>query len=162
MDRKPLPFVLGTPPDGATKTGAKAGDITSPDPPPCTDLSDREVALFEHICSTLRAAGVEHITASLPIAIIVKTYDQWLTALDDCENRGRYGTSPNGYSYEKPWAIDERRLKGELNQWLPKACLTIPSLARVRKDTGAGGGQDDLFGDLVQHANALPGRSSQH
>lgn len=41
----------------------------------------------------------------------------------------------------------------ELGQWLPKACLTIPSLARVRKDTGVQSGQDDLFGDLVNHAN---------
>jgi hypothetical protein len=48
----------------------------------------------------------------------------------------------------------------ELGQWLPKACLTIPSLARVRKDTGEKGGQDDLFGDLVNHATSYPQKRS--
>jgi hypothetical protein len=50
----------------------------------------------------------------------------------------------------------------ELGQWLPKACLTIPSLARVRKDTGEQGKQDDLFGALVDHAISSPAHASRH
>jgi hypothetical protein len=125
-------------------------------------MSDREVALFEHICQMLREAGIEHMTAGLPIVVIVKTYDQWLEALQLCDDRGRYRTAQNGYVTEQPWALDEKRLKSELGQWLPKACLTIPSLARVRKDTGEKSGQDDLFGDLVGHARNSPGHRSPH
>jgi hypothetical protein len=149
-------------PEGASKADAKTGDIQSPDPPPCTDLSDREVALYEHVCGLLRQAGIEHLTAGLGIVVIVKTYAAWLEAMQKCEDNGRYRTSQNGYVTELPWAADEKRLKMELGQWLPKACLTIPSLARVRKDTGAQGGQDDLFGDLVQHGRSSPAASSKH
>lgn len=162
MSQKLPSFGLGPVPGGASKPASKTGDIQSPDPPPCTDMSDREVALFQHICQMLRDAGIEHMTAGLPIVIIVKTYDQWLDALQRCEDSGRYRTSQNGYVTELPWALDEKRLKSELGQWLPKACLTIPSLARVRKDTGEKGGQDGLFDELVAHATSSPRSSSPH
>ncbi len=160
MSQKLPPFSVGTMPEGASKPGSKAGDIQSPDPPPCTDLSDREVALFEHVCGLLRQAGIEHLTAGLGIVVIVKTYASWLEAVQKCEDNGRYRTSQNGYVTELPWAADEKRLKMELGQWLPKACLTIPSLARVRKDTGAPPGQDDLFDDLRGHVTSSPSTSS--
>ncbi|MBY0240937.1 MAG: hypothetical protein K2X55_16615, partial [Burkholderiaceae bacterium] len=58
-----------------------------------------------------------------------------------------------------PWADDEKRLTMELMQWLPKLCLTLPALARARKDMGDPSKQDDLFGDLVDHATSSPARS---
>lgn len=125
-------------------------------------LTADEVGLYEHICASLRLAGIEHLTAGMPIAIIVRTFADWLKACDECEEKGRAQISKTGWATPTPWADDEKRLKMELGQWLPKACLTIPSLARVRKDTGARSGQDDLFADLVNHATNLPGRESRH
>lgn len=126
------------------------------------ELSEEERELFEHICDTLRQAGIEHLTAGLPIAIIVRTFADWLKASQLCDEKGRVQVSKTGWATPTPWAEDEKRLKMELGQWLPKACLTIPSLARVRKDTGAKSGQDDLFGDLVNHATSSPGHASRH
>jgi hypothetical protein len=134
------------------------GDVSSPDPPPVIGLSEQEREVYEYICDSLRAAGIEHVTAGMPIAIIVRTFVDWINASAECAEKGRSQTSKTGWSTPTPWADDEKRLKMELGQWLPKACLTIPSLARVRKDTGVQGAQDDLFGDLVNHAMSSPAK----
>ncbi len=119
--------------------------------------------MYAYICQQLRAAGIEHLTAGMPILIIVRTYADWLQACVECAEKGRTQKAKRGaWHSETPWAADERRLKMELGQWLPKACLTIPSLARVRKDTGEQGGQDDLFSALVREAQSHPGKSSMH
>lgn len=141
---------------------APGTELTSPPPPPMLELTGEEQQLFQHICDTLRQAGIEHLTAGLPIAIIVRTFADWLKAAQQCEEKGRVQVSKTGWATPTPWAEDEKRLKMELGQWLPKACLTIPSLARVRKDTGARSGQDDLFGDLVNHATKSPAFASRH
>lgn len=125
-------------------------------------LTADEKGLYNHICETLRQAGIEHLTAGLPIAIIVRTFADWIKASAECEEKGRTQVSKTGWATAAPWADDEKRLKMELGQWLPKACLTIPSLARVRKDTGEKAGQDDLFADLVNHAGTLPASASRH
>jgi len=141
----------------APARAAGGASIKSPEPPPGLEFSARELAVYGYICQVLREAGIEHLTAGMPIAVIVRTYEQWLDALTKCETHGRTQTSKNGWVSDLPWAEDEKRLKMELGQWLPKACLTIPSLTRVRKDSGGGGGQDDLFSDLVGHAISSPG-----
>lgn len=137
-------------------------DITSPDPPPLLELSVKELEVYEYLCETLRQAGIEHLTAGMPIAIIVRTFSDWLVASAECEKNGRFQVSKTGWATPTPWADDEKRLKSELGQWLPKACLTIPSLARVRKDTGERSGQDDLFSELVSHATNSPASASKH
>lgn len=137
-----------------------SGPVASPAPPPLIDLTTSERRIWKYICDSLAASNLEHITAGLPIAVIVRTYSAWIDAMKDCAAKGRYQTSGNGWSSEAPWAADERRLKSELGQWLPKACLTIPSLTRVRKDMGIVSGQDDLFADLVNHANERPSAQS--
>ena len=152
------PFQVG--PGGGVRIAAN--EVKSPDPPPLLSFSAEERQVFDYICASLRAAGVEHLTAGMPIAMIVRKYRLWIDALALCEQQGRFQTSPNGWSQSTPWALDETRLATELGQWLPKACLTIPSLTRVRKDTGVASGQDDLFGDLVQHATASRQNGSQH
>ena len=161
MDSKPT-FAAALPAVGGDAVVSPGGEVVSPDPPPMIDLSTSELELYRHICTSLRQAGIEHLTAAMPIAIIVRTFADWLKACAECEEKGRTQTSKTGWSTPTPWADDEKRLKMELGQWLPKACLTIPSLARVRKDTGARSGQDDLFADLVNHATSLPGRESRH
>lgn len=133
-------------------------DVRSPDAPPGLDFSETEKQVFEYLCQTLRASGIEHLTAGMPLAIIVRTYCDWLAAWHKCETEGRtQKAKKTGWVSPTPWAEDEKRLKMELGQWLPKACLTIPSFARVKKDSGAAGVQDDLFGDLAAHAQSSPG-----
>lgn len=141
---------------GHGEKGASAELAESPSAPPLMAFSTSERRVWKYICDSLAAAGLEHITAGLPIAIIVRTYSQWLESVKECDTKGRYQESKNGWASEQPWAADERRLKSELGQWLPKACLTIPSATRVKKDMGIGSGQDDLFADLVGHAQERP------
>lgn len=157
-----LNFDTALPTVGGANVRTTGGDVTSPTPPPVIGLKDDELQVYEYICESLRAAGIEHVTAGMPLAVIVRTFIDWIAASKECAEKGRSQTSKTGWSTPTPWADDEKRLKMELGQWLPKACLTIPALARVRKDTGTGGGQDDLFGDLVSHAINSPSRGSQH
>jgi len=138
-------------------------EIESPPPPRAMELTEVERGLYDEICEALRKAGIDHVTSGLAIAFIVRTVAQYLAANKRCEEEGRTQTSQKtGWSSPTPWAEDEKRLKMELGQWLPKACLTIPSLARVRKDTGEQAKQDDLFGDLVNHGTSSPGHASRH
>ena len=153
MTRETGPFTVipgggGNPPT--------SGVVESPVIPPLIALDTNERRVWKYICDSLAAAGLEHVTAGLPIAIIVRTYSAWIDSVKECNDKGRYQISGNGWSAETPWAADERRLKSELGQWLPKACLTIPSATRVKKDLGIGVGQDDLFADLVGHAQERP------
>lgn len=141
---------------GVGDNSTQSGLVDSPSIPPLIALDTSERRVWKYICQSLVDAGIEHITAGLPIAIIVRTYSDWMASVSKCEANGRYQESKNGWSSEAPWAADERRLKSELGQWLPKACLTIPSLTRVKREMGVGQGQDDLFADLVGHAQAKP------
>lgn len=161
MDSK-TNFAAALPAVGGARVASTASEIVSPKPPPMLSLTAAELGLYDHICDTLRQAGIEHLTAGMPIAIIVRTFADWLKASADCKKKGRTQTSKTGWVTPTPWADDEKRLKMELGQWLPKACLTIPSLARVRKDTGEKGGQDDLFSDFVNHASTSPAHASRH
>lgn len=155
-------FSVAMPAVGSDNVKAPAGVIASPKPPPVIGLKTEELQVFEYICASLREAGVDHLTAGMPLAVIVRTFIDWIAASKECAEKGRSQTSKTGWSTPTPWADDEKRLKMELGQWLPKACLTIPALARVRKDTGVQGGQDDLFNALVSHGTISPATGSQH
>jgi len=155
-------FATTLPAVGGDNVQVATGDLTSPAPPPVIGLKDEELEVYDYICASLREAGVEHLTAGMPLAVIVRTFIDWIAASKECAEKGRSQTSKTGWSTPTPWADDEKRLKMELGQWLPKACLTIPALARVRKDTGKQGGQDDLFDELVSHGINSPGKRSPH
>lgn len=156
MSREPPPLVVV----GGTGANAGGDGMVSPSIPPLINLDTSERRVWKYICDSLASAGLEHVSAGLPIAVIVRTYSDWIEAARECSGKGRYQTSENGWASEAPWAANERRLKSELSQWLPKACLTIPSLTRVKKDMGIQNGQDDLFSDLVGHAQERPSASS--
>ncbi|MGZ9713911.1 hypothetical protein ACXX82_24240 [Glaciimonas sp. GNP009] len=149
-------FAVALPAVGGASVQGSAESAVSPEPPPVMDLRADEMQVYNYLCASLREAGVEHLTAGMPIAVIVRTFVDWIAAAKQCEEKGRTQQSKTGWVTPLPWADDEKRLKMELGQWLPKACLTIPSLARVRKDTGERSGQDDLFSDLVSHAISSP------
>jgi hypothetical protein len=145
-------FSAALPVVGGSAVSKNGVNLASPKPPCLIDFTPEEQQCYDDICAMLREAGIDHMTAAIPISIIVRTFADWRKAAIKCDLEGRTQTSKTGWVVEKPWAKDEARLKMELGQWLPKACLTIPSLARVRKDTGIPSGQDELFGDLVNHA----------
>lgn len=138
------------------------GEIVSPDPPPGKIKTADERMLWDYICAHLRQAGLDHATAGLAIERTVFTYLRLEAATELCDRDGRYQTSKTGWSTPTPWADDEKRLTMELMQWLPKLCLTLPALAKARKDMGDNSKQDDLFGDLVNHATRSPARSSMN
>lgn len=152
-------FTAAPPAVGAGAVSTRGVSLSSPAPPALINFTQEEHECYEYLCSVLREAGIEHITAGISLAVIVRTFADWRKAVERCDRDGRTQTSKTNWVTETPWAKDEARLKMELGQWLPKACLTIPSLARVRKDTGVQGGQDDLFADLVNHATASRGKS---
>lgn len=127
----------------------------SPTPPPGS-LNSQERRVWDYICSQLRDAGVEHLTAGITIKIICRTYCDWLAAVKQCENEGRYKISGNNNQYEAPHSYTEKQLKRDLLKWLPEACLTIPSLAKAKGKDGTSG-QADLFGELLSYANGHPG-----
>ena len=151
-EKPPLTVIQG----GLAKpSSGKAGELQSPSPPPLADLTGSEKRLWDYICESLRSAGVEHITAGLTIKIITRTYLDWVKALKECDDKGRYAQGKkNGGQYELPHSYTEKQLKRELLKWLPEACLTIPSLATAKGKMPDGGQQDDLFEDLIQSANA--------
>jgi len=151
-EKPPLTVIQG----GLGKTGsAKAGELQSPSPPPLADLTGSEKRLWVYICDSLRSAGVEHITAGLTIKIITRTYLDWVKALKECDDKGRYAQGKkNGGQYELPHSYTEKQLKRELLKWLPEACLTIPSLATAKAKMPEGAMQDDLFEELIQAASA--------
>lgn len=154
-------FSAALPAVGGSAVTSRQGTLVSPPPPGLICFTPEERECYDSLCAVLREAGIEHITAAIPLAVIVRTFADWRKAAERCDAEGRTQTSKTGWATDTPWAKDEARLKMELGQWLPKACLTIPSLARVRKDTGVQGGQDDLFSELVNHAtkshaNGLP------
>jgi len=152
-------FNAALPAVGANAVSSRNVNLASPEAPSLIQFNEEEQETYNYLCKVLREAGIEHITAGIPLAVIVRTFADWRKAVERCDRDGRSQTSKTGWATETPWAKDEARLKMELGQWLPKACLTIPSLARVRKDMGVQGGQDDLFTDLVGHATASRGRS---
>jgi len=152
-------FATALPPGSATVP--KPGHaLTSPAPPPSFDLSGDELEIYGYICEHLCIVGIEHMTSGITIAVTARTLMQYHAACRECEEKGRSQTSKTGWATPTPWADDEKRLKMELGQWLPKLCLTIPSLARVRKDSGDKAGQDDLFADLVNHGTNSPRSAS--
>ena len=152
-------FTAALPAVGGGAVSTRNVNLESPEAPSLIQFKPDEQECYDYLCKVLREAGIEHITAGIPLAVIVRTFADWRKAVERCDRDGRTQTSKTGWATETPWAKDEARLKMELGQWLPKACLTIPSLARVRKDMGVQGGQDDLFADLVSHATASRGRS---
>lgn len=143
----------------------RTGETISPDRPP-SDLNDQELLAWDYICQQLRLAGIDHSTFGLAAVVVSKTYIGWLQAEKELlevktKNRGSYmTTTPNGHHQPHQIFYIARDLKRELLQWLPECALTIPSLATIRSKTGDQSLQDDLFGDLVNHANARPHASN--
>ncbi|WP_020201878.1 P27 family phage terminase small subunit [Cupriavidus sp. WS] len=160
--------------DGEAKGPSRAGDkeIRSPEPPPGTQLSPRERKVWDYICGVLRDEGLPHRTGGIAIAIICKTFIQYIQTELELQNyiASNGGSilmrsSKSDYSQPHPLYYAARDIKQELLKWLPEACLSLPSAVMAKAKMGEEGKQDDLFGDLLAHAqserNAANGRAGQ-
>lgn len=131
-------------------------EVVSPDPPPGSGLSTQERRVWAYICEQLRASGVEHRTAGIAIVIIVRAWLKIVESLALMAEKGEDLISEAGNPYPAPWTQRYYMNLKVLEKWLPQACLTIPSLAKVKEGQG-GGGTGDLFDGLLDYASGHPG-----
>jgi hypothetical protein len=149
-------------------TGAGGKDLRSPPPPPGAQLSPRERKVWDYICHALRDAGMPHLTAGIAIAVVCKTFIRWVnTELElqnfEASNGGSYFIkTKNDYQQPHQLFYAAAALKKELLTWLPESCLTLPSSVMARAKLGDAGQQDDLFGELLEHARAERRSMSTH
>lgn len=130
---------------------AGASGVQSPEIPPGAKLSTQERRAWEYLTSVLRQAGVKHITAGIPLAMVCKMWCNWIRLEQDWarvveENNGStvFFTS-NGNAYHHPAGTEARRARQDLLRVLPEAALTIPSLTIVESKAPPAAAQDDLF-----------------
>lgn len=148
-----------TPSLPAAGGGNRKSEIRSPEPPPEANLSHRERKVWDYICEVLRDEGLPHRLGGIAITIICKTFIQYVQAEKELQN---YIASNGGsilqrsqksdYSQPHPLYYAARDIKQELLKWLPEACLSLPSAVMAKAKMGEEGQQDDLFGDLLAHA----------
>lgn len=153
MDRPTLTVI-----DGAGPVSAAPGLEVIESPPCPVELSAAERDIWDHICTQLRAARLQHLTAALAISVIVKKYARWVDAqrlLDVyvAANNGSWMVrTPNGYEQPHQLVYLVEKLEKELLRWLPQAALTIPSCAKVRaleKSPGQGDPSDAGLRDFL-------------
>ncbi|RLK45957.1 P27 family phage terminase small subunit [Cupriavidus plantarum] len=148
-----------TPATPAAGGGNRKVDLRSPEPPPESHLSPRERKVWDYICAVLADEGLPHRTAGIAITIICKTFIQYIQAERELQeyiasNKGSIlqVSKKSDYSQPHPLYYAARDIKQELLKWLPEACLSLPSAVMAKAKMGEEGQQDDLFGDLLAHA----------
>lgn len=132
-------------------------------PQPIKKLGRDEKRVWDYLVAALAEYGLVHRTDSATLHVVVNTFVRWVEAEETLDklvkDTGTYFVqTPNGYEQPHQKYYVARNLKKELLQWLPEACLTIPSFQKVMKaGEQVPSGQSDLFGDpLAQHAAAKP------
>lgn len=137
-----------------TRLPAAAGRIAddSEIPKPQKKLTDAERQVWNYICKALKEQGLIHRTDVMALHVIVTTFVRWMDAEQFVERlqeeTGTYVvTTRNGYEQPHQMFFVARNLKRDLLQWLPEACLTIPSFQKVKKMQQADNNQGDPFGN---------------
>lgn len=133
---------------------AAAGRIAddSEIPKPQKKLTDAERPVWNYICKALKEHGLIHRTDVMALHVIVTTFVRWMDAEQFVERMqeetGTYVvTTRNGYEQPHQMFFVARNLKRDLLQWLPEACLTIPSFQKVKKMQQADNAQGDRLGN---------------
>ena len=131
---------------------AAAGRIAddSEVPKPQKKLTDAERPVWLYVCKALKEQGLIHRTDVMALHVIVTTFVRWMDAERFVEQlQTETGTyivrTPNGYEQPHQMFFVARNLKRDLLQWLPEACLTIPSFQKVRKLQQGDGAKGDLY-----------------
>lgn len=114
-------------------------------------LTPRERKVWQHVTESLKTHGLIHSTDAMVLNVIVTTFCRWVDTEDQLEaymkeHDGSYFCkTPNGYEQPHQLFYAARHLKRDLLQWLPEACLTIPSF-RKAKNLMSQPQQQNLFG----------------
>ncbi len=115
--------------------------------------TEAERRLFNTVTKSLLDAQLVHKTDQMLLAVIVKTYCRWSSIEEELDNlvalTGSYIiTTPNGFEQPHQLFYTAQKLKNDLLRWLPEACLTIPSFAKVKsgRDQPQNG---DLFAEQL-------------
>ena len=113
-------------------------------------LTPREKKVWQHVTQALKEQGLIHRTDAMLLNVIVTTFCRWVDTEEQLEqyikeHDGSYlCVTPNGYEQPHQLFYAARHLKRDLLQWLPEACLTIPSF-RKAKNLMAQPSQQGLF-----------------
>ena len=115
-------------------------------------LTPKERKIWQHVTQALKDHCLIHQTDAMLLNVIVTTFCRWVDTEEQLEkymkeHDGSYlCTTPNGYEQPHQLFYAARHLKRDLLNWLPEACLTIPSF-RKAKNLIAQPQQGQLFGD---------------
>mgnify|MGYP000240450332 len=134
-----------------TRLPAAAGRIAdeSEIPKPQKLLTDAEKPVWNYVCKALKEQGLIHRTDVMTLHVIVTTFVRWVHAEEFvdrllAETGCILVATPNGYQQPHQMVFYAAKLKRDLLQWLPEACLTIPSFQKVKKLQQGDGKQVDL------------------
>lgn len=148
-----------TPSTSTAGGGNGKADFRAPEPPPEANLSPREKKVWDYLCQVLSEEGLPIRVGGIAITIICKTFIQYVQAERELQNfiASNKGSilqvsKKSDYSQPHPLYYAARDIKQELLKWLPEACLSLPSAVMAKAKMGEEGQQDDLFGDLLAHA----------
>lgn len=130
-------------PNLAVVSGTRAGVAESPIaaelPKPLKPLSKAELSVWKYVTKALLDYGLVHRTDAMILHVIVSTFVRWIDAEAFVEkfaedHDGSYIVSTaNGYQQPHQMFYTAQKLKRELVQYLPEACLTIPSFQKVKQ-----------------------------
>lgn len=160
-EKPPLTLIQG---GGAISAKKDLGGMR-PSLPPSANLDTSGRRVWDYLCDSLIAAGVDISTSGISLLMITRMYLDWIKDVKLCQEDGRYGKGKKGGQFELPHSYNERKTRSELQSCLPASCLTAMSLveAKLKQSRTGESGQLDLeFGELVAHATAdrrsvLPG-----
>lgn len=149
---------------GPKSSVRRVGGVEIPAPPPGHGLKTQGLRLYDWICVALVEDGRQIRAAGIQIVMLVHTFTAWVDDMKLVVELGRYGTSETGNRYELPHSYNERNGRSEIKRDLPEACLTVMSQveARLKESKMGGGGQDDLWPELIEHATSSPAVKSKH
>ena len=105
-------------------------------------LTPRERKVWQHVTQALKDQGLIHQTDAMLLNVIVTTFCRWVDTEEQLEkymkdNEGSYlCKTPNGYEQPHQLFYAARHLKRDLLNWLPEACLTIPSFRKAKNLMG--------------------------
>jgi len=147
--------------------------VASPAPPSASEKTDAEVPeylkkmttaekkVWAYVTASLKEYGLIHKTDGMMLHVIVKTFCRWVDVEAEleayiAEHKTIIVKSKNGYEQPHQLHYVARDCKRELLQWLPEACLTIPSFRKAKNLMGQPL-QPGLFDDpLTQFVGAKP------
>lgn len=133
-------------------------NVDLPMPPPSMEVDAEWRRIYLWLCDQLIASKRDITAAGMQLTLLVECIRAWVSDRALCEKEGRYAISENGNRYELPHSYNERKNAEQLKRDLPEACMTVMSQveARLKESKIGEGGQDDLFGDLVEHGRSRP------